>query len=393
MSIIAMKDVELSGKTVLIREDFNVPIRDGLIMSDKRIKAALPTLKEALAKGAKLILMSHLGRPQEGVMDESLSLAPVAAYLEKALECPVRLEKSYLNGFVAPSGNEVVLLENVRFNVGEKANDESLSQKLASLCDVFVMDAFGSAHRAHASTVGVASFAELACAGPLLMAELSALKSALKTPERPIVAVVGGSKVSSKLKLLRELLNQVDTLIVGGGIANTFLKAKGYEIGSSLYEADLVDEAKALLESGKNIPLPEDVVVAKSLSECAPAYTKKLADIAKDDMILDMGAQTVSRFNKWISDAKTIIWNGPVGVFEYAPFSYGTREIAFAIANSDAFSIAGGGDTLAAIDKSGVEGKISYISTGGGAFLEYLEGKTLPAVKALERVDVLSTEA
>lgn len=385
MAISAMNELDLTNKRVLIREDFNVPIREGLITSDKRLLAALPTIELALEKGARLILMSHLGRPQEGHTDKTLSLAPIAEYLQQALKRPVRLESNYLESFTPPSEGEIVLLENVRFNKGEKANDESLSKQLASLCDVFVMDAFGSAHRAHASTVGVAHFAKVSCAGPLLSQELSALKNVLKSPERPVLAIVGGSKVSSKLKLLKELLNHVDTLIVGGGITNTFLKAKGHNIGNSLYEEDLLDEAKELLSSNKTIPLPSDVVVAKKVSETAPAYTKALNDIADDDMILDMGPSTVAHFKELIEKAKTIIWNGPIGVFEYAPFSYGTREIAFAIAESDAYSLAGGGDTLAAIDKCGLQSNISYVSTGGGAFLEYLEGKTLPAVAALDK--------
>jgi phosphoglycerate kinase len=383
MAIVAMNDLDLRDQRVLIREDFNVPIRDGLITSDKRLLAALPTIELALEKGAALILMSHLGRPKEGHFDKRLSLAPVADYLEKALNRPVRLESHYLETFQAPSPGEIVLLENVRFNPGEKANEDTLSKQLAALCDVFVMDAFGSAHRAHASTVGVAKYAPKACAGPLLMQELKALKNVFKSPERPVLAIVGGSKVSGKLKLLKELLNHVDTLIVGGGITNTFLKAQGHEIGNSLYEEDLLDEAKELLSSGKTIPMPSDVVVAKQLSETAPAYTKALADIAEDDMILDMGPSTVAHFKTLIEQAKTIIWNGPIGVFEYAPFSYGTKEMAFAVAESDAYSLAGGGDTLAAIDKCGLQNNISYISTGGGAFLEYLEGKALPGVAAL----------
>lgn len=385
MSILAMADINLSQKRVLIREDFNVPIKNQIITSDKRLQAALPTIKEALAQEAAVILMSHLGRPEEGQTQEQYSLQPVADYLSQALGLQVRLAVDYLDNFTPPSPGEVVLLENVRFNVGEKDNDEQLSKKLASLCDIFVMDAFGSAHRAHASTVGIAKFAPVACAGPLLIQELEALNKALANPEHPVVAIVGGSKVSSKLILLKELLNQVDTLIVGGGIANTFLKAQGHNIGASLYEKDLLEEARAILETNKLIPLPTDVVVAKQISESAPAYSKNLADIAPDDMILDMGQETINRFKHLISQAKTIIWNGPIGVFEYAPFSYGTREIAFTIAQSSAFSIAGGGDTLAAIDKFNLANQISYISTGGGAFLEYLEGKILPAVAALDK--------
>lgn len=385
MPILAMSDVDLSQKRVLIREDFNVPIKNQIITSDKRLLAAVPTIKEALAKGAHVILMSHLGRPEEGVFNAQYSLEPVAEYLQKALGVRVRLERNYLQDFTPPeSSNEIVLLENVRFNNGEKANDEALSQKLASLCDVFVMDAFGSAHRAHASTYGVAKFAPIACAGPLLMAELDALKHVLESPEKPVVAIVGGSKVSTKLELLKELVEHVDYLLVGGGIANTFLKAKGYNIGASLYEHDLVDEALNILNSDVIIPLAIDVTVARKISEAAPAYTKYLEDIAEDDMILDMGPETISKFNQIIYQAKTIIWNGPIGVFEYAPFAYGTREIAFAIAQSNAYSVAGGGDTLAAIDKYNLSESISYISTGGGAFLEYLEGRSLPAVEVLE---------
>lgn len=383
MNMIAMSDLELAQKRVLIREDLNVPIRNGIITSDKRILAALPTIKYALQQNAAVILLSHLGRPEEGQYQEKFSLALVAEYLSQALQVPVRLEKDYLDGVEVKPG-EVVLCENVRFNVGEKANDEGLAKKLAALCDIFVMDAFGTAHRAHASTTGVAQYAKQACAGPLLLTELSHLTKAFKAPERPIIAVVGGAKVSTKLTLLSQLIDQVDTLILGGGIANTFLKAKGFNIGASLSESELVNEARQLLErAGDKIPLAHDVVVAKSCTESSAAYNKNINDVAEDDLILDLGPQTISRFGEKIRQAKTVVWNGPVGVFECAPFSYGTRELAFAIAESEAYSVAGGGDTLAAIDKFNLAKDISYISTGGGAFLEYIEGKTLPAVKVL----------
>ena len=385
MNVTLMSDLDLNHKRVLIREDLNVPIRNGLITSDKRILAALPTIEQALAQNAAVIILSHLGRPTEGVYEEKFSLQIVADYLSDVLKRPVRLEKDYLDGVEVQPG-EVVLCENVRFNMGEKANDQSLAKKLAELCDIFVMDAFGTAHRAHASTAGVAKYAKVACAGPLLQKELSNLSRALKEAESPIIAVVGGAKVSTKLTLLSKLIDKVDTLILGGGIANTFLKAQGFNVGSSLVEPELVNEAKELLErAGDKIPLASDVVVAKECSECAAAYNKNIKDVAGDDMILDIGPQTISRFSEKIRNAKTIIWNGPVGVFEYASFSYGTRDLAFAIAESDAFSIAGGGDTLAAIDKYHLDDNISYISTGGGAFLEYMEGKVLPAVEVLEQ--------
>lgn len=384
MNMIAMSDLDLNNKRVLLREDLNVPLRNGIITSDQRIQAVLPTIKQALAQNAAVILLSHLGRPQEGLFEEKYSLKLVAEYLSKELKVTIRLEKDYLDGIEVMPG-EVVLCENVRFNVGEKANDETLSKKLAALCDIFVMDAFGTAHRDHASTYGVVKFAPVACAGPLLMNELNQLSKAFKDPESPIIAIVGGAKVSSKLGLLSQLINQVDTLIVGGGIANTLLKAKGFNIGASLFENDLVDEAKALLEiAGDKIPLATDVVVAKNCTESSAAYNKNIKDVADDDLILDIGPQTIAKFSEKIRSAKTVIWNGPVGVFECAPFSYGTRDLAFAIAESDAYSIAGGGDTLAAIDKFNLAKNISYISTGGGAFLEYMEGVKLPAVKALE---------
>ncbi len=384
MNMIAMSELDLNNKRVLIREDLNVPIRSGIITSDQRIQAALPTIKQALEQNAAVILMSHLSRPQEGFFEKKYSLKLVAEYLSKELKVTVRLESDYLDGVEVMPG-EVVLCENVRFNVGENANDAALSKKLAALCDIFVMDAFGTAHRAHASTAGVAKYAPIACAGPLLLNELSHLSKAFKAPESPIIAVVGGAKVSSKLTLLAKLVTHVDTLIVGGGIANTFLKAQGYNIGASLYEHDLVDEAKALLDKyGDKIPLATDVVVAKSCTESSAAFNKNIKNIADDDLILDLGPQTITRFSDIIANAKTVIWNGPVGVFECAPFSYGTRDLAFAISQSDAYSIAGGGDTLAAIDKFNLAKEISYISTGGGAFLEYMEGAKLPSVKALE---------
>ena len=387
MNLIKMSDIDLHGKRVLIREDLNVPIKDGMITSDQRLQAALPTLRAALQAGAAVIVLSHLGRPVEGHVDSKLSLSPIADYLKLHLSCPVHFMKNYLHGVDVTPG-ELVLCENVRFNLGEKANDDALAKQLASLCDVFVMDAFGTAHRAHASTCGVAKYAPIAVAGPLLVRELTALMHVLRAPEKPIIAIVGGAKVSSKLTLLKQMVGMVDVLIPGGGIANTFLKAQGNEIGVSLYEKDLLDEARAILalaeEKGCKIPLPSDVVVGKSFSDSCPAYNKSLAKVAKDDMIMDIGPETVMRYIGILDQAKTIIWNGPVGVFEFPQFSYGTRAIAIAIANSDAFSIAGGGDTLAAIDQYDLTEQLSYISTGGGAFLEYLEGKTLPAVAVLE---------
>ncbi|MFI4962330.1 MAG: phosphoglycerate kinase [Legionellales bacterium] len=387
MKLIKMSDVDLSGKKVLIREDLNVPIMDGIITSDQRLRAALPTLEIALKAGAAVMVMSHLGRPQEGVFEKKFSLEPIAEYLRNNLNYPVRFVSSYLDGVDLIPG-ELVVCENVRFNPGEQSNDDQLAKKLAGLCDVFVMDAFGTAHRAQASTYGVAQYAPIAVAGPLLLGEIEALQKALKSPRKPIVAVVGGAKVSSKLSLLKQLVGIVDYLIPGGGIANTFLKAQGFEIGLSLYEPDLLDEARLVLEIAKNkgcnIPLPTDVVVGKSFSENCPAYNKTLAKVAKDDMILDIGPSTISSYVEFINEANTIIWNGPVGVFEFAQFAYGTRALAIAIAESDSFSIAGGGDTLAAIDLYDLNSQISYVSTGGGAFLEFVEGKTLPAVQILQ---------
>ncbi|MGX6642322.1 phosphoglycerate kinase [Legionella pneumophila] len=387
MNLIKMSDIDLSGKRVLIREDLNVPIKDGMITSDQRLQAALPTIKSALDSGAAVIVLSHLGRPEEGKYEKKFSLEPVADYLRENLEYPVRFVKDYLSGVDVNPG-ELVVCENVRFNPGEKANDEALAKKLASLCDVFVMDAFGTAHRAQASTYGVAQYAPVAVAGPLLIRELEALNQVLKAPKKPIVAIVGGAKVSSKLSLLKQLVGMVDVLIPGGGIANTFLKAQGFEIGISLYEPDLLDEARHILilakEKGCQIPLPTDVVVGKTFSETCPAFNKSLSNVAADDMILDIGPETIRDYVDLIHDANTIIWNGPVGVFEFPQFAYGTRAIAIAIAESDAFSIAGGGDTLAAVDLYDLNQQISYISTGGGAFLECLEGKTLPAVAILQ---------
>lgn len=387
MNLITMNEVELSGKRVLIREDLNVPIMDGMITSDQRLRAALPTLQKALQANAAVMVLSHLGRPEEGRFDPHYSLKPIADYLQEHLEFPVRLVDNYLDGLTVNPG-ELVVCENVRFNKGEKSNDEQLARKLANLCDIFVMDAFGTAHRAHASTYGVAQFAPVAVAGPLLINELENLQKALKSPLKPIIAIVGGAKVSTKLSLLKQLVTKVDYLIPGGGIANTFLKAQGYEIGHSLYEPELLDEAREILqiakEHGCNIPLPSDVVVGKSFSESCPAFNKTLQNVATDDMILDIGPTTISDYVSIINEANTIIWNGPVGVFEFAQFAYGTRALAIAIAESDAFSIAGGGDTLAAIDLYDLNQQISYISTGGGAFLEFVEGKTLPAVSILQ---------
>lgn len=387
MPVIKMTDLDLAGKRVLIREDLNVPISAGKVSSDARLKAALPTLELALQKGAKVMVMSHLGRPEEGVYDAESSLQPVVDYLQQALTVPVRLVTDYLNGVEVQAG-EVVVFENVRFNNGEGKNNDALAQQLAALCDVFVMDAFGTAHRAQASTHGVAKYAPIACAGPLLAAELDALGKALANPARPLVAIVGGSKVSTKLTVLESLSGIVDQLIVGGGIANTFIAAAGHPIGKSLFEADLVSEAQRLVAAaqakGGDIPLPTDVVTGTEFSASAQAHTKPVNAVASDDMIFDIGPDTAAAFAKIIQQAGTIVWNGPVGVFEFDQFGAGTEALAKAIAESSAFSIAGGGDTLAAIDKYGIADKISYISTGGGAFLEFLEGKQLPAVAILE---------
>jgi phosphoglycerate kinase len=388
MSVINMTDLALANQRVLIREDLNVPIKDGKITSDARLKAALPTLKLALEAGAKVMIMSHLGRPAEGEYSEEFSLQAVADYLAGALNYPVRLAKDYLNGVEVNAG-ELVLFENVRFNIGEKKNDDALAKKLAALCDVFVMDAFGTAHRAQASTHGVAKYAPTACAGPLLAGELSALAKALDNPARPMVAIVGGSKVSTKLTVLDSLANIVDQLIVGGGIANTFIAAQDHNVGKSLFEADLVAEAKRLTANAQanngDIPMPTDVVVAKEFSESATATLKNVSDVNDDEMIFDIGPDSAAQLAEIIKNAGTIVWNGPVGVFEFDQFGKGTEIIAKAIAESSGFSIAGGGDTLAAVDKYNIGDKVSYISTGGGAFLEFLEGKKLPAVEILEQ--------
>lgn len=384
MAILKMADLDLKGKRVLIRADLNVPLKDGKVASDKRIMATLPTIKLALEKGAKVMVISHLGRPEEGVYAEEFSLKPVADYIATKLNgVKVRLEKDYLNGVEVNEG-EVVVLENCRFNKGEKKNAEDLSKKYAALCDVFVMDAFGTAHRAQATTYGVAQFAPVACAGPLLAAELEALGKAMDNPARPMVAIVGGSKVSTKLPVLNSLLKVCDQLIVGGGIANTFIAAAGHKVGKSLCENDLIDTAKDLA-SKTHIPEFVDVVVGKEFDEKTPAVTKDLKDVADDDMIFDLGPKSMANINEVIKNAKTILWNGPVGVFEFDQFASGTKSMADAIANSDAFSVAGGGDTINSIQKFGVTDKISYISTGGGAFLEFVEGKKLPAVEILEK--------
>ncbi|NBU26194.1 MAG: phosphoglycerate kinase [Gammaproteobacteria bacterium] len=387
MAVLRMTDLDLRGKRVLIREDLNVPVEDGAITSDARIRAAVPSLRAAVAAGARVIVLSHLGRPKEGEPSAADSLAPVAARLGELLGQPVRFERDWLGGVECAPG-EVVLCENVRFNKGEKKDDEALSRRMAALCDVFVMDAFGTSHRAEASTHGVARFAPVACAGPLLVAELDALSRALAHPKRPLVAIVAGSKVSTKLTVLESLLAKVDQLIVGGGIANTFLAATGVPVGKSLHEPDMLDTARALLAQAKargaQIPLPTDVVVAEEFSPAAVPVVRAAGEVRPHELILDIGPDTAQRFAGLLADAGTILWNGPVGVFEFDAFGRGTETLAKAIAASPAFSLAGGGDTLAAIEKYGVEGGISYISTGGGAFLEFVEGKTLPAVAALE---------
>jgi phosphoglycerate kinase len=387
MSIIKMADVALSGKRVLIREDLNVPVADGVVSSDARIRAALPTIKAALAANAAVMLVSHLGRPKEGQPDDQFTLQPVADRLAGLLGRDVPLVKDWLDGVDVEPGN-VVLLENVRFLAGEKSCDETLAKKMAALCDVFVMDAFGTAHRAQASTYGVAEHAPVACAGPLLAAELEALAKALENPARPMVAIVGGSKVSTKLTVLDALADVVDCLIVGGGIANTFIAAAGHGVGKSLYEADMLDTARELAANRNDraeIPVPSDVVVGDEFSASAKATIKSTDAVGADELILDIGPETAKRFAEILAGAGTIIWNGPVGVFEFDSFGAGTKALAEAIADSDAFSVAGGGDTLAAIDKYGLADRISYISTGGGAFLEFVEGKKLPAVAMLEK--------
>jgi phosphoglycerate kinase len=387
MSVLKMTDLDLKGKRVLIREDFNVPVKDGKVTSDVRIQAALPNIQHALKAGAKVILMSHLGRPKEGEYNPEFSMQPVAERLSSLLDQPVRLVKDWLEGVDVNEG-EAVLCENVRFNVGEKKNNEELSKKMAALCDIYVMDAFGTAHRAEASTHGVAKFAPIACAGKLLADELDALGKALANPARPLVAIVGGSKVSTKLTVLDSLSKIVDQLIVGGGIANTFLAAAGYNVGKSLCETDLIPEAKRLIEAAKqngaDIPIPSDVIVGKIFDAKAEAVAKSASDVADDDMIFDIGEQSRAKLVEVLKNAGTIVWNGPVGVFEFDQFGGGTKALSLAIAESSAFSIAGGGDTLAAVDKYNIAEQVSYISTGGGAFLEFLEGKKLPAVEILE---------
>ncbi|HET7314921.1 phosphoglycerate kinase [Salinisphaera sp.] len=388
MTMLSMDDVELAGKRVLIREDLNVPVKNGEVTSAARLRAALPTLKKAVDAGAKVMVTAHLGRPTEGEPTAEDSLAPVAKWLSDELGRDVPLVTDWLDGKVELADGEMVVCENVRFNVGEKANDETLAKKMADLCDVYVMDAFGTAHRAQASTEGVARFAPVACAGPLLVAEVAALRAAMNDPKRPLVVIVGGSKVSSKLELLKSLAGLADQLIVGGGIANTFLAAAGHNVGGSLYEADLVATARAIHEDirsrGGDIPLPEDVIVATEFSESAEAVERRVEDVAENEMILDIGPRAREQMAAILKNAGTVVWNGPVGVFEIDQFGGGTQALAAAIAESDAFSIAGGGDTLAAIEKYGVGDDVSYISTGGGAFLEFLEGKTLPAIAALE---------
>ena len=386
MSILRMTDLDLAGKRVLIRQDLNVPVADGKVTSDQRITASIPTIRLALEKGAAVMVTSHLGRPKEGSWSEADSLAPVAARLSELLGFDVPLVRDYLDGVDVQPG-QLVLLENCRMNVGEGKDDEVLSRKYAALCDVFVMDAFGTAHRAQASTHGVIRFAAQAAGGPLLMAELDALAKALEQPARPLLAIVAGSKVSTKLELLSSLVGKVDQLIVGGGIANTFIAAMGHGVGKSLVELDLVDTARQIMADAKargaDIPLPVDVVVAPAFAADAPASTRRIDEVGADDMILDIGPGTARAYAALIAKAGTVVWNGPVGVFEFDAFGHGTEAVARAIADSPAFSIAGGGDTLAAVDKYGIEREVSYISTGGGAFLEFLEGKTLPAVAAL----------
>lgn len=389
MAIMNMMDIDLKGKRVLIRQDLNVPMKDGCITSSKRIVEALPTIRAALDAGARVMIMSHLGRPKAGAYDPAFSLAPVAEALSKELGMPVPLVKEYIGVPVELAAGACVLFENVRFLEGEKKDDSELGRAMASLCDVYVMDAFGTAHRAHASTHAVAQFAPVACAGLLLSAELDALAKGLTEPAKPLVAIIGGSKVSTKLTVLKTLSEQVDKLIVGGGIANNFIKAAGYNVGRSLYEPDLVDEAKALMDAAKAnggaIPVPTDVVVAKALTDDAVATIKSVDQVEDDDMILDVGPATSALYTAILSEAGTIVWNGPVGAFEWKQFSAGTEALCHAVANSSAFSIAGGGDTVAAVEKYNVVSKVNYISTGGGAFLEFLEGKTLPAVSILNK--------
>lgn len=383
MSVINLSDLDLSSKRVLIRQDLNVPIKDGVVTSDKRIKASLPTIEMAIKQGAKVMLMSHCGRPIAGEYNDEFSLQPVARRLSELLNITVRLEKNWLDG-VEMNDGEVVLCENVRFNDGEMSNDDDLSKRMAAMCDIFAMDAFGTAHRAQASTHGVAKYAPVACAGPLLSGELEALGKALDNPKRPMVAIVGGSKVSTKLTVLESLSKVVDQLVVGGGIANTFIAAQGYNVGKSLCEEDLIPTAKKLMEDCE-IPVPSDVVCGKEFSETSIATTKPSSAVEDDDMIFDVGPESANQLAQIMKNAGTIVWNGPMGVFEFDQFANGTQTLGMAIAQSDAFSIAGGGDTLAAVDKYNIEDKVSYISTGGGAFLEFLEGKKLPAVEILEK--------
>jgi phosphoglycerate kinase len=388
MSVIKMTDLDLAGKRVLIRQDLNVPVKDGKVTSAKRIQASLPTIEHCIQAGARVMIMSHLGRPTEGEPAAEFSMQPVADYLSDALGKQVPLITDYLENTPELNDGDVVLLENVRFNVGEKGNDEALSKQYAALCDIYVMDAFGTAHRAQASTHGAGQFAPVACAGPLLAGELEALGNALDNPKRPMAAIVGGSKVSTKLTVLESLSKVVDQLIPGGGIANTFIAAMGHNVGKSLYEEDLIPEAKKLMAAaaaaGNEIPVPTDVVVGKEFSESTPATVKKVEDVEDDDMIFDIGPETAARFAEMMKAAGTIVWNGPLGVFEFPQFAEGTKVLGAAIADSDAFSIAGGGDTLAAVDDFGLTERISYISTGGGSFLEFLEGKQLPVVVMLE---------
>ncbi|MDP9065357.1 MAG: phosphoglycerate kinase [Pseudomonadota bacterium] len=388
MKLIKMSSLDLAGKRVLIREDLNVPIKDGFVTSDARIRAAIPTIQAALAAKAHVLIMSHLGRPEEGVFVDEFSLAPVARRLTQLLGVPVALKRDWLDG-VSVAAGEVVLLENVRFNKGEKQDLDELARRMAALCDVYVMDAFGTAHRAEASTHGIAKYAPVACAGPLLVSELSALETALEKPAHPLLAIVAGSKVSTKLVVLESLLAKVDQLIVGGGITNTFLAALGYNVGKSLHEPHMLDVCSRLLEQARRrgivIPMPTDVVVATEFSAKAEADVKAVDQVASNEMILDIGPDSAEEISRLIASAGTVLWNGPVGVFEFEQFGEGTRTLANAIARSKAFSLAGGGDTLAAIEKYGVEDSISYISTGGGAFLEFVEGKKLPAVDMLER--------
>jgi phosphoglycerate kinase len=387
MSILRMTDLDLRGKRVLIREDLNVPVKDGRVASEQRILAALPTLKSALEQGAAVMVMSHLGRPREGMWTPEDSLAPVAQRLSELLGRDVPLVRDWLSADFEVKPGGIVLIENCRMNVGEGKDDEALAKKYAELCDVFVMDAFGTAHRAQASTHGVIRFAKVACGGPLLMAELDALAKALEQPKRPLLAIVAGSKVSTKLELLSSLVQKVDQLIVGGGIANTFIAAMGHDVGKSLVEADLIDTARKIMADAKargaDIPVPVDVVVAPEFKSDAPATVKRVDAVGADDMILDIGPETAAQYAQLLASAGTVVWNGPVGVFEFDAFGKGTETLARAIAASDAFSIAGGGDTLAAVDKYGIADDLGYISTGGGAFLEFLEGKELPAVAAL----------